>query len=320
MKKLLILILLVLSCNSISFAQTDQEIFENGVLFFKQGLYQEAIDQFSELIKQAPQNADAYKNRGVAYMKQEKFDQAIQDFEQAKSIFPQLKDLYSNLGVAWYYKKNCEKAIENYDIEIQMSPENSVAYFNRALCRVELNQPIPANKDLDKTLELKPDFYWAICFKADLLAADNDHAGAIKMYEKALKVNPDNPYPTEKMTELAKMAKLEKTAELKKSSQQKQNETPVIKQPAAKAKGSSEHVYALQAGVFKNQSNANKRNKLLLKNDFDSRILILKGKNDIDYYSVRIGSYTLKKDAIQAKADLMKTMKIESIIRKKGDW
>jgi len=308
LKKLLILILLVLSCNSISFAQTDQEIFENGVLFFKQGLYQEAIDQFSELIKQAPQNADAYKNRGVAYMKQEKFDQAIQDFEQAKSIFPQLKDLYSNLGVAWYYKKNCEKAIENYDIEIQMSPENSVAYFNRALCRVELNQPIPANKDLDKTLELKPDFYWAICFKADLLAADNDHAGAMEMYEKALKVNPDNPYPTEKM------------AELDKNRQQKKDKTPVVNQPSVKQKDSSKHVYALQAGVFKNQSNANKRNKLLLKNDFDSRILILKGKNDIDYYSVRIGSYTLKKDAIQAKADLMKKMKIESIIRKKGDW
>ncbi|MCP4671876.1 MAG: tetratricopeptide repeat protein, partial [Desulfobacula sp.] len=102
MKKNLILILMTLFFCTAVFAQTQKEIFDNGVLLFKQGQYQNAIDAFSQLIEIAPDHADAYKNRGVSYMKLQKFDLAIKDFEIAKELFPELKGLYSNLGVAWY--------------------------------------------------------------------------------------------------------------------------------------------------------------------------------------------------------------------------
>ena len=70
MKKILILILLCCFFCTAVFAQTEKDIFNNGVLLFKKGQYQDAIDAFSKLIELAPDHADAYKNRGVSYMKQ----------------------------------------------------------------------------------------------------------------------------------------------------------------------------------------------------------------------------------------------------------
>lgn len=305
MKKFLVLILVLLVWNSISFAKTEKELFEDGVFFFKKGMYNEAIDRFSELLDVNSNDANAFKNRGVAYLKIGKYDLAIQDFESAKAIFPELKDLHTNLGVAWYYKKECAKAIENYTIEIGLSPDNALAYFNRALCHVEQGKPDPALKDLDKTLELNPDFYWALCFKADLLAEMDQTQEAISLYEKALKIDPDTAYPKEKLAQLRK----EPTSETASASphQSSQGE-PKTRQ------------YTLQAGVFKNKANAERRNTLLIKKGYDSRVLPLKGKNDIDYYSVRIGTYNAWDEAKAAKAELQEKMKIESIIRKKGNW
>ncbi|MFH2059619.1 MAG: tetratricopeptide repeat protein [Pseudomonadota bacterium] len=302
MKKILFLILLVVSFNTISFAQTDKELFDTGVLLFKQDQYQKAIDQFSELIKRSPENADAYKNRGVSYMKLEKFDLAIQDFERAKSIFPELAGLYSNLGVARYYKKEYTKAIENYDFEIQMAPENAVAYFNRALCLAEINQNKKALDDLSKTLELNPDFYWAICYKADLLVLEGNDLEAIEFYTKAIQQDPNNTYA------------IEKIAELKKRIKEKQP-------PVAPDKQNKETVaYTLQVGAFQNQANAEKIKNQILKKGFDSRILVLTDKKDRTWYIVRSGSYISREDAKQAMAPLKQKMGIDSIVRPKGGW
>jgi len=180
LKKIIILVLLSVFCHGFCFAETEKELFDAGVLLFKQSQYPEAINKFSRLIEIAPGNPDAYKNRGVCYMKQEKYDAAISDFEKARELFPELKGLYSNLGVAWYYKKEYEKAIQQHDIEIGMNPENFIAHFNRALCLVELQRDKEALDALDKALDLKPDFYWALCYRGDLLARTGEIEKAIE--------------------------------------------------------------------------------------------------------------------------------------------
>lgn len=298
MKKAIILILLTLSFYTTIFSETGKELFDKGVLLFKQGQYQEAIDAFSKLIEIAPDNADAYKNRGVSYMKQEKFDLAIKDFQKAKELFPELKGLYSNLGVAWYYKKEYEKAIENYDNEIEMAPENHVAYFNRALCLSELNRNKEALEDLSKTLNLKPDFYWAICYKADLLAQqEGDENQAIETYEEAIRQDPKNSYAIDKLAQL----------------KQKIKEKPEI----TKAPDSG---YALQAGAFLNQANANKMKTRLIKNGFDSRVLILKDSRDRTWFLVRSGNYANHDEAKKASFTLKDKLGITPVIRSVGTW
>jgi len=316
----MLFILLPLFFYTISFAETEKEFFDNGVLYFKQGHYQKAVDAFSKLIELAPDNADAYKNRGVTHMKQEKFDLAIKDFETAQKLFPELKGLHSNLGVAWFYKKEYEKAIQNYDIEIEINPENHVAYFNRALCFAELYRNKEALDDLSQTLKLKPDFYLAICYKADLLARQGDTALAIETYETAIK----HTYATKKLDELKQKIKEIKKFDPppKKPAIKAASNSSAIKPTSARpgVKASSNKRYALQAGAFHNPENADKIKDELAQYGIDSRILVLKDSKDRIWYLVRSGDYPDKTAARKTMVSLKEELGIKSVIRPFGTW
>jgi tetratricopeptide (TPR) repeat protein len=306
LKKIIILVLLSVFCHGFCFAETEKELFDTGVLFFKQGQYPEAIDKFSRLIEIAPGNPDAYKNRGVCYMKQEKYDAAISDFEKARELFPELKGLYSNLGVAWYYKKEYEKAIQQHDIEIGMNPENFIAHFNRALCLVELQRDKDALNALDKALDLKPDFYWALCYRGDLLARTGEIEKAIESYKAAFQNDPENTYAKEKLALLKEDNKGMKPLE----SPQK---------PPAIPKNSGATL-SLQAGAFLSRANADKVKTKMMENGFDADILILKDSKGRDWYLVRSGNYSSAEEAKKNAAAIKTKLGIVPAICPYGDW
>jgi tetratricopeptide (TPR) repeat protein len=306
LKKIIFLILLFVFCHALCFAETEKELFDTGVLLFKQGQYQKAVEKFSRLIEIAPGNADAYKNRGVCYMKQEEYDLAIGDFEMAKELFPELKGLYSNLGVAWYYKKEYEKAIQNYDIELEMAPDNYIAHFNRALCLAELGRDPEALDALARTLELNPDFYWALCYKGDLLARAGEISKAVESYEAAVQKDPDNTYAKEKLA-LLKVKKPEMTVSEPKTAPSEVHTNP-------------EASFSLQAGAFLNRPNADKVKTKLLENGFDADILMLKDSKGRDWFLVRSGRYSTSNEAKKAALALKEKLGMESAVRPAGDW
>lgn len=305
MKKVLLFILLLLSFNSTSFGITDEELLENGVFFFQQGLYQSAIERFTELIERDPKNAEAFKNRGIALMGQKKYDLAIQDFESAISISSELKDLYINLGVAWYYKEDCEKAIHFYSKEIDVAPDNTVAYFNRALCLADLGRIDPAFTDVNKTLELQPKLYEALCLKADLLVSKKEYKNALLFYEEAISVDPQKPYAKKRL----KIFEKKLWAENQKS----------IEKIASQDGEDSEAKYAIQVGAFRSQANAENRKNLLKKKGYETRILTLT-RDKKPFYMVRVGSYQNREEANRVKDELKKKMGIKSVVRPYGRW
>lgn len=302
MKKFILSILLFLFFHTILFAATEKELFDKGVFQYEQGHYQQAVDEFSKLIRMEPGNADAFKNRGAARIKQGKFNLAIKDFETAKKIFPELHGLHTNLGTAWFYKKDYQKAIENYNAEIKMDPQNHVAYFNRALCFVELNESRKALDDLSKTLALTPDFYIAICHKADLLARLGKTDKAIATYETALK----HTYATKNLDQLK-----QKINALK-NRRQLQKKTDASTVPDRR--------YTLQAGAYLNRENADIMKKKLNDFGFDSRILVLMDKKQRPWYLVRSGSYPNKTRARKPMLSIEEELDIKTAIRPYGTW
>lgn len=306
MERILLQVLLLIFFCTLSYAETEKEFFDKGVLLFKQGHYEGAVEQFSKLIEIAPNNADAYKNRGASYMKLEQFDTALADFEKAKELFPELKGLYSNLGVVCYYKKEYEKAIQYYDIELEMAPDNHIAHFNRALCLVELRRDGEALDAIEKTLELKPNFYWALCYRGDLLTRSGDLVRAAESYEAALRQDPRNTYAKEKL------AQIRKDDKDKKDTQEKKEQTTVA--------SGTDKTLALQAGAFLNQANAEKMKAKLIENGFDADILVLKDKKDRTWHLVRSGRYASSSEAKKAALNLKEKLAIETAVRPSGEW
>ena len=341
MKKTVALILIFLLFYAVLFAQTPKEVFDQGVVLFKKNQYQKAIDTFSELIKLVPDHADAFKNRGVSYMKLEKFDLAIADFQMAKKIFPKLQGLYSNLGVAWYYKKEYEKAIQNYTIELDMTPENYVAYFNRALCLAELGKNSDALVDLEKALNIRPEFYWALCYKADLLALKGDIIKARDVYNDAIKYSAGDTYANKKAAKLNQIIKKDTTKQKTKNKKHNikktnpnnkhkiDNQLLSAKTKPLKIKNSHTALqnkelyisgFTIQAGGFLNPNNAIKMKTKLYNMGFDSRILILKGAKEKIWYFVRSGRYDTKKNTQKDYLLLKEKLGFKPAIRPIGKW
>ncbi len=324
LKKILFFILLFTCVCTLSIAQTEKDIFDEGVRYFKQGQYPQAVESFTKLIELSPGNADAYKNRGVTYMKQEKFDLAISDFEKAKKLFPELKGLYSNLGVAWYYKKEYEKAIESYDMEIMLEPDHHVAYFNRALCLAELGRNKEALYDLAKTLGLKPDFYWAICYKGDILTQTGEHAMAIKTYKQAIQVDPEISYAREKLSELKEKSKGQERMAAKKppapKSKSQELKSISLSDSSSQIETADGSSHEIQVGAFLGRENAVRMRERLIANGFDSRVLVLEDKKDRSWYLVRSGRYPDKDTAKKAIPQINQAMGVKSVARPFGDW
>ena len=340
MKKIIFLIFLTIFICNFAFAQSKVDFFEAGVEFLMLEKYQEAIDNFTMFIEIDPNNAYVYKNRGVALMKLKQYDSAIKDFEKAKSISPRLSGIHSNLGVAWYCKKGYEKAIENYSTELNRTPKESFLFFNRALCYAELDQNEKALEDLSQALELKPDFHLALCFKGDLLMKLKRSGEAQKSYEEAVVVTHAKERikqlnlaksRTEKTKKSLPEVKQRSLPEVKKKRRPevKQKERPEAekkKHPKANRKPRKEPEspkiaeeklkgkFSVQVGAFQNKDNAQKTKEKLVRNGYDSRILILEGSKGKTWYLVRVGLFSKSKETKELILSLKEKMKIKNAI------
>jgi len=86
-----------------------------GVLFQEQGKSQEAEQQFKEVIRLNPKDAEAHLNLGVIYANMNRLDEAEQAYKSAISLNPQLVDAYYNLGVFYEFHRNdTQKALAHY--------------------------------------------------------------------------------------------------------------------------------------------------------------------------------------------------------------
>lgn len=83
-------------------------------------MYKEAVPQFSVVIRQLPDYAQAYHGRGLAHYHEEQYALALEDFNKA----------------------------------IELKPDLAVAYRNRGILHVSMNSMFRAAADLEKALEL----------------------------------------------------------------------------------------------------------------------------------------------------------------------
>ncbi|MCF6247612.1 MAG: tetratricopeptide repeat protein [Desulfobacula sp.] len=318
MKKIIFPILLFFILSGTGVCGTEIELFNKGVDLYKKGQHQQAIDTFSQLISLAPKKIEAYRIRGSAYMKLTQYDLAVKDFGKAATLAPELNGVYSDLGTAWYYSRNYEKALDNYNIEIENGHENHLVYFNRALCLERLGKFDQALEDISTSLKIKPDFYWALCYQGNLLVQKNEYPLAKKSYEAAIKLGGEDPYAKEKLALIQDKIQENQPEQKINATGQAELVAPArLSEPAKHP--APPGAWAIQSGAFRQQANAEKMKKLLEKDGFNARVLMLKDKKEKKWYMVRSGYYSDKETAKKV-VPLFKKMGIDSIVRPVDTW
>ena len=87
--------------------------FTEGVGFYEQGDFQQAVGSFDQVIDLAPEATGGYYNRGLAHGGLEEYQQAVDDFSRAISLDPQYPQAYFNRATAYGFMGRDSEAQED---------------------------------------------------------------------------------------------------------------------------------------------------------------------------------------------------------------
>lgn len=111
----------------------------NGVVWLSQSLMngnrpQEALQLLNTTLQQFPTNADLYLKRGLVYGQHlNNLSQAIADFSEVVRLAPDRADGYENLGVAYAVMGEPQQAITYLEKALQINPNNKQTHANLAM-------------------------------------------------------------------------------------------------------------------------------------------------------------------------------------------
>ena len=197
--------------------------FDLALAYQQKGDTPKIMANLKKAIALKPADYEALNLLGHYYNTQKKLDLAQSAFEKAIKFNPMLADGYYNLGVVLMQKGRNAEALVNYKKSMQIFPDNSIVLNNIGVNHENMGRPLEALKYFHKALKVNPKNANALCnigaywvginpkkaaeyFKKALKAEPNmDNAAfnlavclrmvgqtedAIKLFEKALELNP----------------------------------------------------------------------------------------------------------------------------------
>ena len=138
-------------CSFLSFGQTSQELFENGLKKHQNQDYKGAIKDYTKAIKENKENKVAYFNRGTCELALKDFDAATEDFTKV----------------------------------IELDPAYVDAYYSRATVFISREKYKEALPDLNKAYKIAPSTPNLLTLRGQILAATGDKNGACKDFNEA---------------------------------------------------------------------------------------------------------------------------------------
>lgn len=204
-------------------AQAQQNRVETalrlGAEAMNRGKADEAEKFFREVTELAPQLADGYLDMGLAQLKQGRLADAVDSLEAALQRNPKAPGASMFLGIAYFQMNHLDQARTALEQEIALHPDNAEPLMWLGITELAAGNPEKAVGPLDKAAELSPkdlnildyrgrahllvskDSYarmyaldpnsWRMHrLSAQIYAESNQHKEAIREYEAAIKLAP----------------------------------------------------------------------------------------------------------------------------------
>jgi cytochrome c-type biogenesis protein CcmH/NrfG len=130
-----------------------------------------AAQPLLEKLKQNPNDYDLLAQTAATYGKGRQFDVAVQYYEQAAKVKPSA-EIYTDMAGAYHYAGAEDKSMESLNHALELDPKYANALFNLGMLKLRVK---------------------------------GDNKGAIALWEKLIKTNPDNPHRAEIEQMIAKV-------------------------------------------------------------------------------------------------------------------
>lgn len=128
--------------------------------------------------------------RGYAYYKKRNFDQAISDFSAVIRLDPNIPPIYIKRGMAYEYsERNYDETIDNFNSAIRLDPNNARYYNYRCWALVLKGDAKSAFSDCDKSLELQQDDPNTLDTRGLAHFALGNYQAALKDYNRTIQLD-----------------------------------------------------------------------------------------------------------------------------------
>ncbi|MEI8040959.1 MAG: tetratricopeptide repeat protein [Verrucomicrobiota bacterium] len=142
-----------------------------GETLSKQRRYDEAVAEFTELLKVSPDDAGALVQIGIARALQGRTDEAVQSLAEALRINPADPGAHNSLGNILAQQGRHEEAVKQFEEALRLKPDHAGALNNLAISCKKLGRMDKAIMHYREALRLEPDSLQALNNLAWTLAA-----------------------------------------------------------------------------------------------------------------------------------------------------
>ena len=179
--------------------------FIEGVEFFENQQYSDAIAFFDKAIEIKPDYADAWINRGVALDKLDKDTEAVYSFDRAIAIEPDNVKAQKNReialqhtaeksfdeGIGFFKLERYSEALASIDKAITVNSNDPEVWIVRGLVLGKLEQYSEAFVSFERAIAINPDFPYAWFYRGLFLSVLERFDEAVDSFEKAIFIDPD---------------------------------------------------------------------------------------------------------------------------------
>jgi LPXTG-motif cell wall-anchored protein len=181
---------LALYTNAINIEPAAITLSNRGAEYYKQGMFTEALADFTEVVNSKPNFPNIFTNRALTYQQLGKHTEAIADFSSSIKIYPTNFTLYASRAISYKALKETLKAIDDYSQIIKINAGVVDAWYARAELYGQQNKLNEALADLTESIKLKPNFFEAYNNRAIVYSMMGNLNMAIADYSKAIEINP----------------------------------------------------------------------------------------------------------------------------------
>jgi tetratricopeptide (TPR) repeat protein len=143
---------------SISFWSCSEKKTSAGDIYFKNGDFAKAAEEYSEDLKFNPTDVRMLYNRGRANEEQGKYEEAKADFAKALEIDPNNFQVLLSLANVHYNQKNYTNALLYADQAAEISGAPAMASFMKGRALHQLGKPDEALKAYGNAISVDKDF------------------------------------------------------------------------------------------------------------------------------------------------------------------
>lgn len=131
--------------------------FEEGIGYFQEGKFAEALEVFNRLLAVDPGNIQSILYRGRILSRLGSVKEALEDFDQLVHLEPNNANFISDRAVVLHLSQRNKEALVELDRALDLDPDNPYRYSSRAFLKDRMGDHVGAIADYEKALEMDPE-------------------------------------------------------------------------------------------------------------------------------------------------------------------